>query len=297
MPAPKRPFFKYASPETTRAILRSRSVRYSSPTAFNDPFDIQSGLHFDFEIESLPSAVLERIAHFAAAPDPPPVDPLDPWGKVVLEVRRHYPTHGFPRELWTQHGSAPLQQLANIIRETRQEYENHWRDLLPTIRVFCVSEERDNLLMWAHYGRDHSGAVFEFWSLPEEDNPLSVASPVQYVDDPISFFSKEEFINDILSVRKLDFSALYRRYAYIKSARWQYEREWRVWYPLSESGLYDDMPIRPSEFTSLYLGCRATESFKTEVIASLANSFPNVRVYQAAKADGSYTLAFNAING
>lgn len=296
MPTSKRAFFKYASPDTTLAVLQSQTVRYSSPAAFNDPFDIQSGLHLDFEIDSLPTAVLDRLSQFAAAPDPPPVDVDDVWGKLVLEVRRRFPTHGFPRERWETLGSEPFQLLAKVIKETQLGYQERWRDkLLPSIRVFCVSEERDNLLMWAHYGKDHTGAVLEFWSLPEEDNPLSVARPVQYVKEPLSFFSKEEFINDILAVRKLDFSGLYRRYAYAKSAHWQYEREWRVWYPLSESGSHDDVPIRASEFTALYLGCRAKPNFKAEVLATLRRSFPNVQAYQAAKTEGAYALAFTAV--
>lgn len=292
----KRAFFKYAAPDTTLAILRNRTVRYSSPAAFNDPFDIQSGLHLDFDIESLPTAILERLGQLAAALDTPPVDTDDVWGKLVLEVRRLFPTHGFPRERWEGLGSDPLLLLANVIKESQLGYRELWRSkLLPSIRVFCVSEERDNLLMWAHYGRDHTGAVLEFWSLPEEDNPLSVARPVQYVNEPLSFFSKEEFINDILAVKKLDFSGLFRRYAYAKSAHWQYEREWRVLYPLSASGSHDDVPIRANEFTALYLGCRSKSAFKAEVLATLREGYPNVQVYQAAKNEGAYALAFTAV--
>ena len=86
-------------------------------------------------------------------------------------------------------------ELEAVIRSTQEAYRQHWRDkLLPGLRVFCVSEERDNLLMWAHYAQEHKGAVFEFWSLPEEDNPLSVAQPIEYVDSPPPFFTETEWM-------------------------------------------------------------------------------------------------------
>ncbi len=93
----------------------------------------------------------------------------------------------------------------------------------------CVSEERSNLLMWAHYAKDHTGAVFEFLSLPDEGNPLLVAEPVMYVDHPIPFFTESEWLDHIFSVRRLNESELYKRYVYTKSSDWRYEREWRCY--------------------------------------------------------------------
>jgi hypothetical protein len=54
-------FFKYMSATTAVKILTSSAVRYSSPVLFNDPFDVQSGLHFDFDIDLLPDKILDRI--------------------------------------------------------------------------------------------------------------------------------------------------------------------------------------------------------------------------------------------
>lgn len=292
----KRAFFKYASPETALAILRNRTVRYASPLTFNDPFDVQSGLHFNFEIDALPAKIINRLSEYASSPTSPPVDPNDVWGKLVLEVQRLFPTHGFPRERWEADAPALLRGLAAEIKATKEGYQKIWWDkLLPGARFFCVSEERDNLLMWAHYARDHTGAVFEFWSLPEEDNPLSVARPVQYLDDPPSFFSEDEFLDEIFSLKKLDTDGLYQRYAYAKSKHWKYEREWRAWYPLSESGLHDDMPIRPTEFLALYLGCRAKPEFKAALLKLVCEAFPNVRVFQATRLRETYSLDYTEI--
>jgi hypothetical protein len=294
----KRSFFKYAPPDTILAILRNQTIRYSSPLSFNDPFDFQSGLHFEFDLDSLHGKVLDRLFELAVAPNEPDVDKADPWGKLVLLIRQHYPTHGFPRGRWEQESSDQFAWLISEIRATQKRYQEHWwKTLLPGIRVFSVSEERDNLLMWAHYAKDHTGAVLEFLSLPDEDNPLSVAQPVQYVDHPPPFFTEAEWIDDILSIQKFDINELYRRYAYYKSRKWRYEKEWRVWYPLipSPATLFNDMPIRQSEFASLYLGCKATDSFAYEAASLARKAFPSVRIFRARKSKHAYALEYAEI--
>lgn len=292
-PPGRRPFFKYTSPETALAILRNRTVRYSSPKSFNDPFDIQSGLHFNFDVQSLPLKVAARLKELASATEPPPVDPEDVWGMIVFEIWRQYSVYGFSPDRWRANTDHLFAWLVERISEIQKGYQEHWwNKQLPGVRVFCVSEERDNLLMWAHYAKDHTGAVFEFWSLPEEDNPLSVARAVEYVSEPPSFFSEAEFLDHILSIKKLDFPRLYRRYAYFKSAHWQYEREWRVWYPLSDSESHDYTSVRPSEFSALYLGCRCTPQFKADAKALAERQFPSIRIYQASRLENAYALQY-----
>lgn len=290
----ERPFYKYAAPDTALAILRSRSVRYSSPLSFNDPFDVQSGLHFEFDLSTLHGKVLDRLQQLASAPDEPPIDPKDIWGKIVLAAREHYPEHGFPRERWEELSRPSFSHLTEVIADTQKRYQEHWRNvLLPGIRIFCVSEDKSNLLMWAHYARDHTGCVFEFWSLPGEDNPLSVARPVDYADAPLPFFTEQEWIDDFMGVKKLDSSALYHRYAYAKSSHWAYEREWRVWYPFSKSATpYDYMPVRQSELRALYIGCRASVAFSEEALALLRQSYPAAHAYRATKREDMYALQY-----
>jgi hypothetical protein len=151
--------------------------------------------------------------------------------------------------------------------------------------------------MWAHYAKDQTGVVFEFRSLPEEDNPLSVAQPVTYVDRPLPFFSETEWLNDILSIRRLNERDLYKRYAYIKSRHWNYEREWRIWYPLIPvpEGLWFDCPIRESEFAAIYIGCRADPGFAAEITALSRASFPEAQVYRAQKDETAYGLKYEEI--
>ena len=294
----KRSFFKYASPDTVLAVLKNRTVRYSSPLTFNDPFDIQVGLHFEFDLNALHERILDRLRELAVAPTEPRVDATDPWGQLVLAARQHYPKHGFPHDRWRTMTSEVFGWLTDEIKTTQRQVQERWRNtLLPGSRVFSVSEDRDSLLMWAHYAQDHTGAVFEFLSLPEEDNPLSVARPVMYVNHPPAFFTEAEWLDDILSIQKFNVTDLTRRYVYSKSMHWSYEREWRVWYPRipAPEMLYEDMPIRQSEFVALYIGCRAKDSFAAEAISLARDAFPNARLFRARRREDDYALEYTEI--
>lgn len=293
----RRSFFKYAAPDTALAILRSKSVRYSSPLRFNDPFDVQSGLHFGFDIDGLHGKIIDKLAELAAAPAEPTIDAEDPWGKIVMLCREYFPTHGFPADRWREMTASVFAQLIDNIRDTQSKYQAHWKNMLPGMRVFCVSEERDNLLMWAHYAKDHTGVVFEFLSLPEIDNPLSVARRVEYVRSPPPFFSESEWIASILSLSRFDIEALNRRYVYYKSCHWRYEKEWRVWYPLipAPSADYTDTPILAAEFPSMYIGCKADEAFVRNATELARASFPNLKVYRAHRREDDYGLEYTEV--
>lgn len=292
-----RAFYKYSPANIAIETLKSREVWYSSPLAFNDPFDFQSGLHFDFNLDSLHHNVLMRIGELASGQEEPPVKENDAWGKIVLAAREHYPTHGFPLERWKQLTEPSFRELLEVIKKTKSDYQRNWREkLVPGIRVFCVTEDRDNLLMWAHYARNHTGVVFEYWSLPEEDNALSVARKIRYVKTPPSFFTQSEWIDSFVGRGELDEKSLYKRYAYIKSDHWSYEREWRVWYPLSDTTKkYDKVPIRTNELKGLYLGCCIDTEEKNEILKLLKSNFPDARAYQAHKKESSYELIYTEI--
>lgn len=292
-----RKFFKYSSPETALAVLQNKTFRYNSPLNFNDPFDLQSGLHFNFDINSLYLKVLDRLEQLITTTEAPLFDENDPGGKIILLARKNFSAKDFPRKRWEQLFKEPIYQLVLNMIDFQKNYQEGWRDMLPRFRIFCVSEERDNLLMWAHYAKDHKGVVFELRSLPEQDNPLSVAKPVIYVDKPPSLFTDSEWVEHILFGKRPNDSDLYNHYVQIKSNHWSYEREWRVAYPLAEKtdSSYSDCPINPSELSCIYIGCRAETDFTTEIIKLTRQSFPAVRIFQAYKDVSSYALCYKEI--
>ena len=297
-PAPPPSLFKYTTPETALAILRNKSVRYSSPLRFNDPFDVQSGLHLPFELTALPTLMADRIEQAVLAPDPPTGVPNDPWIRLIKLFRERLDATGFPKAHFLEAAGPTLEEMGRQIQFYQEQYQQIWtEDFLPRLRVFSVSEVKDELLMWAHYGRDHTGVVFEFLSLPHLDNPLSVAIPIEYCAEPPPFLNQEVWLQNLFDIPREESSALYYRYARAKSAKWAYEREWRVWY-LGDKGAsadFEDMPVRSEELAAIYLGCRVSRSTEDDVRALARTNFPSATIFKARKSPTKYALQFDLV--
>ena len=187
-------FYKYTSATTALKILKSSAVRYSSPLEFNDPFDVQSGLHIGFDTDELPDKIMDRFEQLILqdASSPSLSDPG--FAEDVFKMQQlKAATGAFPKEALIEHFRPRLIGLTQeMITLQRQLQDKWWKDFLPRLRVFSVSEEKDNLLMWAHYAKDHTGVVFEFRVLAEQNNALCVAKPIRYCELRLRYFLKRK---------------------------------------------------------------------------------------------------------
>jgi hypothetical protein len=252
-------FYKYTSAHTAKLILRKKTLRYSSPILFNDPFDIQTELLFDFDIDNLPKLVMNEIEKIVLYRKKVELDERHEWSRVIALLKEKVEAHGYYRDEVRALIVTFLNMLAQLLEETRKKYNAIWRNhFLPRLRVFSVSEINDSILMWSHYAEYHTGAVFKLNVLPDLDNPLCVARPVIYKPKPPTFFTVNDWLDEFVGVKLIDPEKLYWEYAYIKSDIWSYEREWRVWdlLPEMEPEMYSDYPICPEEIETIYFGCK-----------------------------------------
>ena len=58
MSSPPNRLYKYMKATTATTVLDSNSLRWSSPTLFNDPFDLQFDLHLELQFSD---AVVNRV--------------------------------------------------------------------------------------------------------------------------------------------------------------------------------------------------------------------------------------------
>lgn len=294
----RRSFFKYTSADTAIKVLESSSVLYSSPIRFNDPFDVQSGLHFDFDINSLPDRIIDSMEELVLHPDRPPVSEAGDFGRTIILMWEKKETHGFPKEEIRKLFREPLRTLQQRMIELQEVYQKMWwRDFMPRLRVFSVSEEKDNLLMWSHYAEYHTGVVFEFRVMPEQDNPLCVAKPIQYRKDPPTLLTWQEFFDNAIHDRSIDYTSLLH-YAYLKSDIWTYEKEWRVYDLLSQPDqtLATLYPLKAGEIAAVYLGCKIDPAMKGRVIERMGAAYSDAEIYQAEKMTDAFRLKFTAIS-
>ena len=201
--------------------------------------------------------------------------------------------------------------LTNVFEVTRKEYNAKWRKSLKAMRVFSISAQNNDILMWSHYGQNHTGVVFKLRVLPEKDNLLCIAEPIIYKPLPLTFFTLQEWIRNTLGLEKTNREELFHNYAKIKYELWSYEEEWRVWsfewdsvdksyHDLDTNNiprefLYNDYDIIPEELEEIYFGCNSSWDDIKEIktLGSFINK--DIKYYRARKVKGQYRLEFEEI--
>ena len=188
-----------------------------------------------------------------------------------------------------------LKLLSGILDDTRNKYNEARKVQLKAIRVFCISEHNQSLLMWSHYAKYHTGVCFKLEVMADKDNPLCAAKKVHYVPRPPSFFRVEDWIDNIVLNKDRGDSDFYHRYPLTKSDIWEYENEWRVWAPFEDGDKsYLDVPIVEGEIDSIYFGVNADPKLVRDLI-SIASGQRIERFFRSEKLIKQYALRYTEI--
>lgn len=158
--------------------------------------------------------------------------------------------------------------------------------------LLCLSSVPDDILMWSHYSRSHTGFVVGF----NTSHPFFTQGPelleIEYNEERVLMghtvgLSDEE--------HRASIRALIRR----KSPHWKYEGEWRQLHRLATCDREKGDNDRVNHFRSIpaeliieiILGCRC-DKVQEEVRTLLASSaaFEHVRVRRATMHDDEFKL-------
>jgi hypothetical protein len=187
-------FFKYQCFSVqTLANLKNRTLWFSPPSQFNDPFDC-----------SVPVAVK----------NPSPAD----LARAVQYVRREHRGGPLLDDTTNEKGEFTA-EFHNALHDGGQKAIDHEREAFYGSRgIACLTTKHDDMLMWSHYADGHRGFCLEFdGSKP----PFAKAMEVRYADS-----IPRINIIDVLSDR--DAGTMLEAMVLTKASCWRYEHEWRI---------------------------------------------------------------------
>jgi hypothetical protein len=271
--------FKYVKPCTALTILRNKTLRWSAPDLFNDPFEFKSPWEFAFEWDDLKGPVLDRLSTLLTQLDDPIFVSGNPmawnWkekrveykGKDPAVVRSHYESLALT---WIEIGKIITDRA--IWLQTKQQY-----------RVLCFSSVHNDILMWSHYSEEHRGAVLEFVPIIELNTATLAARPVRYSKDVPTAGTLDEFVGFIVGQRlEPNHTELFEKSVYTKSSDWAYENEWRILSKKQngESELTSDRVFHACELAAVYLGCRMSPEDRDRIIGVVSNWETPVSLFQ-----------------
>lgn len=292
-------FFKYFTVEGAAKTLGQKRIRLSKPKLFNDPFDMQLTLAPPFSPGEFHAAMAEELAKSIKR------------GEVPSVLEEDARTRGVPKEIlrvmlgglasnYTEKELAIVLQAPNgeeHFRRTTKLLAAEMTNMFDDVFVYCLAEDRDNILMWSHYAEKHEGIVIRFECLPDRDNIFLAAQKVRYREDYPTFGTKESWRSRILGGPGVTSENFYNEVVTSKSIHWEYEREWRVVVP-KKGFAVDDFAyssFEPSEVSEIYFGCRMPGAILEDLVQLLAKEYSHARFFRAVQSESSYSLVFPQI--
>ena len=290
-------FFKFASFEVGRLVIEGKSFQWSSPLKFNDPFDTQTGFSLDINANQFAKMITDSAIRMIYSDNQYVNSEVSKFTKLLLLMRGS--RHRFQREDLYEKMYVSSLEMAQILTSSLEDFNTQILQHLQDYRIFCISEEVDNVVMWSHYAEKHQGVAFQLGCIDELDNVLLAAKKINYADDFIAFPSAEDYANHLTGEKPIDMLKLVDKLAYIKHTDWKYEKEWRVRIPtmnkFSNSG--DSLHVEnPQIFEAMYLGCNMNNENVLNIIALAREKLPNMKIYRALRSKKSYELKFDLVS-
>jgi hypothetical protein len=259
--------YRFRTVDRAKEVLKTNNLYFSSPSAFNDPFDC----HITPLFGKSPRQREEFARQLARRnhPEKPRRDRI----AMVKKARKR--------------GDLESSALMRIFEDWKKKFVDN-------CGILCLVTRPDNILMWSHYAEGHTGVCFEFQfklaefgitashRLPGLLTPV-LALPVFYEEkfpnfDFVEFYSKRG--------GSAEQSALLRFAETVfltKAMAWKYEQEYRIidFPPALGTRMYGLRPFSPTCLTGIIFGCQIKEQTKEEITTLAAARQPRPRLYQA----------------
>lgn len=241
-------FYKYVKAEDAKSILINKTLRFSSPLCFNDPFDVARKLKFDFSEVELDIGRRNELVRLIQNGSTAGV--CNPKLRALLDYSRTLNAEQKEHLENSIKGSSEINEI-----ESFKELQQKWEDLLPLARILSVAERNDNPVMWWCYANNYKGVVIEFECVDIYDSLLLVAEQVDYTDSLPAVGSLDYWIKMATGQAEYDYKTLFRRLELTKTSHWAHEREWRVIsFEKNSDRLYSDYQVHPRTFSKIFFG-------------------------------------------
>lgn len=273
-------FFKYMSSGTAKKVLDNRTLRWSSPVLFNDPFDVPREMSFGLTPADVVQALSRRMVELIENP-PEDTSQLEPKVRLIVDRVKK----GIRPEVRTELLEG-LKETAASHRPTGESMDAlraMWRTFIPEFRILCLTESPAHVAMWYHYADKYRGVVVEFRCDDELDSPWLVAKPVEYPNSKPDVYTAEGWAKLLTMPQKLAIRTMLDVSTFTKSPDWSYEREWRItsFKHATDTGPFTDYKFHEKELAAVYLGPTISASDR-ELVIALAARFPAALMWNVA---------------
>lgn len=151
-------------------VLKNNRLYHCLPSEFNDPFDCRP---------------LISLKHSLKGDD-------KTWLKLLYYLAKMQYSTASETEL-VKHAAAAFNNGLHRNKSWLQEVDQELKKVGSFVRVCCFAKSPRNMMMWAHYAKNHTGVVFQFRTLGMKDavSHQSRGQEVNYVSNALGV---EEYV-------------------------------------------------------------------------------------------------------
>lgn len=259
----------------SRTVLEQNQAYFSSPIHFNDPFDSRIPIRLDHLNEhELNQFIDDYIEVFAREIQDDPKEALD----SPYTFRK------------TSKSRLRNSQYRDLIKINSKNQEIFSQSDLDCFGIYCLSEKRDDVLMWSHYSKNHEGICVGFNTSVFYQELLENRDNSNY---HLLEFRDVNYLESFPAIKAGVSSTIGTDIFFSKAKNWEYEKEWRALIHF-----YDKINrvITFSEecIEEVYLGCKMVN--KESVTSDILSLNPQLKIYWAEKKNLSFNLEFRRVN-
>jgi Protein of unknown function (DUF2971) len=268
--------------ERLGSVIIQHKLYFCSSDAFNDPFDSK----IQFTYQGCTDDELRFVYH-----------------DYTAKSYREKSTKEVNREVEKNIKNGAYRQPAH-----QKKFRSHAKTVLqPEINKFgllCLSEERDDILMWAHYANDHKGVCLEFDKEVLENHfrcrQVLYGQPFARLIDFYRHFLLASEQEGQTGNEANEATENAGRFIFCrKSAHWCYEREWRIIISRQEIESQNGdraFPYPEGMLTGIILGCNTDEAELTIIDRLLSGRSERPKLYKARTNDDEFKLDLEELN-
>ncbi len=244
-------YMSMPSEESLILLLVKNRIRFSSPARFNDPFDCKVLFNPDVCDDETVLKFHENAGR-----------PIN--GQISEE----------DKEKWK----------SNLLDKAKV-------DLQPEIDngmgVLCLTTKPDNILMWAHYAKDHEGICLQFNKKIIEEWAKANATWTTF--DYVRYSNGFNTIKDFVDA----FPNNMGNFIFKKAEDWRYENEWRILVDLKQNaealvGYHCKWP--ENALTGIIFGLSSKKENRERICKLIKKYKPSINLYVAERKRNAFGL-------
>jgi DUF2971 family protein len=284
------PLYKYLDVQGAKLTLQNGNFKHAKPSDFNDLEDLTIRSIFPEGDEAalqeikdnFSDVLLNNLNEAPTCSNPKMRQQI----ALIQEAYRRNPDAAKAIKEITKNDTISKLYDLDGLKQRSKGYVDEINNFMQGFRILCVSQDNTSMQMWTRYAQESQGIALRIIPSVEKDSKFLRFHKVEYGETrPPLYKNVLEYLADSLfGDQEKRIREIMDDIIYSKTLEWEYESEYRLAIPILDDHDWNLMPYHSEEIPELYLGHKASDETKTEIIELAKRRNPGIKIFHACLA-------------